>query len=233
MRKQLVLMVFLVASYKNLSAQSSENQLNFSYMLVGQLRVSDAWSIHADVQEVNYEALGHFSQFITRIGMNYHLSDGSMFTAGAGYIRSVPFENDSNDLSSNELRLWQDARLRNNFGRLRISHRYRFEERWIKRQEDIRFAFRVRYLILFSIPLNHQEVQPGTWSLTGFDEVFVNVPALVLSLNRISGGLSYQLNQSASLQVAYQYSTGNGDINQRIQTGLFWRPDFRKPDKTR
>ncbi|MEZ4773206.1 MAG: DUF2490 domain-containing protein [Bacteroidia bacterium] len=232
MYKRLALFVLLVVVYRYLIAQSSENQMNFSYLYLGQLRISDSWSIHTDVQEVNYEALNHFSQVIIRVGANYHLKGGSILTSGIGYVRSVPFDESTLDSASDELRLWQDVRLKNTLGRLKVGHRYRFEERWVTNGADTKFSYRTRYHLSFTIPINHKEIKPGTVSLAIFDEIFINMPDLNLGLNRISGGLGYQLNPTTSLQISYQHSVGNGDISRRIQTGLFWRPDFRKAKKS-
>ena len=213
-----LILAFCVSS---LSAQKATDPLGIWYMYFGTHRLSDKLSIHNELQHRHYDIPGDFNQLLTRLGINYHHSSGAIFTTGIGYIRTQAFDID-NPIS--EFRIWQEMRLRNRVGRVRIGHRYRFEERWVEGD----FSTRARYRIIATIPLTHKDIQPGTLSFVTYDEIFINISDNPFSQNRLYFALGLQLSETVGIQAGYLYNRiGPGDFH-RLQTGLFWNPDLRK-----
>lgn len=228
MRTLTILFLISISLTGTTFSQTAEDVWGIWYMYFGTLRVHDDWSIHTELQHRNYEVPGNFNQLLTRVGINRHLESGGILTTGVGYIRTVPFEEDPDNWGSREFRIWQELRLSNRLGRIRVGHRYRFEERWVNTPDGRNFSTRARYRVIFTLPLNTKDIEPGTFSLAAYDEIFINISNNPFSQNRLYGALGYQISKPLGIQLGYLYNRlGPQNLN-RLQIGFFWNPDFRE-----
>ena len=114
----------------------------------------------------------NFNQLLPRVGVNYKIDDNAMVTAGYALIPTQSEFNDGwNESMSVENRIWQQFILRNKVGNISIRHRYRLEQRWIKKVDVIQvsnntteseltylYKNRARYMISVKLPLSKKEV---------------------------------------------------------------------------
>jgi len=216
----LILITLIPAS---LSAQK-EGPGNW-LMYFGTNKVTDKLSIHTEVQYRNHTAvLVTIEQLLLRTGLNYHITEKAIVTAGYGYVAGHIFESEQTHPETEEHRLFQQFILKNSVGRFYFEHRYRFEERWVNKI----FKTRARYRLMLSIPLNRQKIEKGAFFIGIYDEVFVNLKQTFFDRNRLYGAVGYQFNKSANVQVGMMHQQVNTIGKWNLQFALTWNLDFRK-----
>ena len=71
-----------------------------------------------------------------------------------------------------ECRMYQEALIPQKIGtRFFVTHRYRFEQRWVKGQD---FRTRFRYNIFLNVPLNKPTLQKNAVYVALYNEIFIN-----------------------------------------------------------
>ncbi len=218
-------LVLSILTPLSLQAQNLGNWI----MYFGQNRVHDDWSIHTEVQYRSREVIPNSEQLLNRIGLNYHLDNGTMVTGGYGYI--LNYDDEDNHVTHREHRIWQQLILKSVvLKRIHFEHRYRVEQRWINVIEAKRiYTNRLRYRLAASIPINNKNMDDNTLFFSTYNEVFLNVEKHnIFGLNRLYFALGFKFNDMVSVQVGYldQFTTKS---NHRLQFGFFINPDFRKP----
>ncbi|MGE5943148.1 MAG: DUF2490 domain-containing protein, partial [Flavobacteriales bacterium] len=98
-------------------------------------------------------------------------------------------------LSINEHRIFQQFISVQNIGSIKLSHRYRFEQRFV--EDD--FKMRFRYFLGLNIPFKN--TSPLYFS--AYNELFLNTKSAVFDRNRLYGGVGYQLNDNIKFEVGY------------------------------
>ncbi|MGS0014547.1 DUF2490 domain-containing protein, partial [Escherichia coli] len=72
---------------------------------------------------------------------------------------------------TNEFRIWEQLILNNTIDRLKIEHRYRFEQRFINGDS---YRNRFRYRLNTILPINNKVIQKKTFYLSLSDEIALN-----------------------------------------------------------
>ena len=200
-------------------------------MYFGSHKLSSTYSIHSEVQIRLYEPFRNFNQGFFRLGLNYHINEYSLLTAGYGFFRTESFVKDHNKTYSNEHRIWQQFILRNKISRVAFEHRYRLEQRWISSwngEED--YKNRVRYRLYVAVPLNHEAMEDGTIYLAFYDEIFLDVSDTPFDQNRLYGAVGYKLNNALNFQAGYlRHRLGSTPLN-RLQFAVFLNTGTRKAE---
>ena len=168
---------------------------------IGNKKVDSKWNIHNEVQYRNYDAIGDLEQLLLRTGVGYNLSENNHnLLLGYGYILSQNYSADTEDkLDVNEHRIFQQFTSKQKIGNVSLSHRYRFEQRFV----DSDFKMRLRYFLAFKVPILKTETSPTKLYLSAYNEVFLNTESDVFDLNRLYGGLGYQLNNNVRIEAGY------------------------------
>ncbi|MBK7483227.1 MAG: DUF2490 domain-containing protein [Flavobacteriales bacterium] len=221
----------------------------------GDHRVSDHWGIHTEAHWRRADMGLHWQQMLVRPAVNYHLSDQVMFTLGYSYYRNYPYGTFPTAFPSWEHQAYQQVQLNQPIGRLRISHRFRMEERFIAQlnaSENDPFAGeldrygyqnRFRYRAWFTVPLSKRDrTGAGVFTANLYDELFLNFgdPQRLdlMNQNRISALLGYQA--TASMQVIAGYLHQNlqrpgaaagadlMEVNSTLHMVVVWNLDLRK-----
>ena len=219
-----LLILFLGQFTASLAAQG---ELGNWLMYFGQNRISDQLSIHSEVQYRHHTTLPtDVEQLLLRAGLNYHIASNAMLTAGYGYITSYDFDGDYRMADTKEHRIWQQFILTNNLGRIKFEHRYRVEQRWV----DQIYRSRLRYRIMAFIPLNRKLIEPGTWFIGIYDEVFLNTKSTFFDRNRLFGGVGYQLSKTSNFQLGILHQRVNTFGKWYLQMAVVFNPDFRKKE---
>ena len=115
---------------------------------------------------------------------------------GYGFIDSRNKVIETNEiLKVNEHRIYQQFISKQAIGKIKIQHRYRFEQRFI--EDD--FKLRYRYFLSLKIPLLKTNKK---YYFSAYNEIFINATGEnTFDRNRIYGGLGYQLNSNIKLRI--------------------------------
>ena len=168
---------------------------------IGNKKVNSKWNIHNEVQYRNYDAIGDLEQLLLRTGLGYNLSENNHnLLLGYGYILSQNYIADTqNKMDVNEHRIFQQFTSKQNVGSVSLSHRYRFEQRFVESD----FKMRLRYFLAFKVPILKTETSPTKLYLSAYNEVFLNTESYVFDRNRVYVGLGYQLNKNVRIETGY------------------------------
>lgn len=168
---------------------------------IGNKKVNSKWNIHNEVQYRNYDAIGDLEQLLLRTGLGYNLSENNHnLLLGYGYILSQNYIADTqNKMDVNEHRIFQQFTSKQNVGSVSLSHRYRFEQRFVESD----FKMRLRYFLAFKVPILKTETSPTKLYLSAYNEVFLNTESDVFDRNRVYVGLGYQLNKNVRIETGY------------------------------
>ncbi|MCU0450392.1 MAG: DUF2490 domain-containing protein [Bernardetiaceae bacterium] len=170
------------------------NILNLRYQLA--LR----WTLSGEAQLRSLGFYHNFHYYEAKAALGYKVTDQLSVLVGGGtyqtYREGGSFvEPKVND----EFRLWSQVNLQNSWGRLRIEHRYRWENRWTLRGYRNRFRYRLQGLL----PLNQPKVLPRTLYLLAWNELFFTDVPTYFERNRVFGGLGYEVSPRLALQAGW------------------------------
>ena len=189
-------------------------------MYFGTHKISEKYSLHYETQLRNYEVISNFNQLLPRVGLNYHIDENSIVTAGYAFIPTQnTFDKGWGEEMITENRIWEQFILRNSINRIKIRHRYRLEQRWVKAGDITTYKNRARYMLSVKLPISKNEESPLFISL--YDEIFLNISDNPFDQNRLFAALGYQVNKQMNIQLGYlRHRSGSLDLN-RLQLALF------------
>ena len=121
---------------------AQESNLGNWLIYIGSKKVNEKWNIHNEVQYRNYNAIGDLEQLLLRTGIGYNLTENNNnLLLGYGYILSENYAQNGRDkFDVNEHRIFQQFTTKQKLGKLGLSHRYRFEQRFV--EDDFKMRFR-------------------------------------------------------------------------------------------
>jgi hypothetical protein len=195
----ILLIVLLGLPVKN---QAQSSSLGNWLIYFANKPLNEKWNWHHAAQHRNYNALGDLEQLLLRTGIGYNLTENNNNVLfGYAFIHSQNYIDGMEDKErSDEHRIYQQFITLQKFGRLRLQHRYRFEQRWI---EDQDFRLRFRYFLALNLALNKKEFTDKTFYLSAYNEIFLNNNQVVFDRNRLYGGLGYQLNRHLRFEIGH------------------------------
>ena len=204
----------------NIKGQNSEENLGNWFMYFGTHKLSEKYSLHYETQLRNYELVSNFNQLLPRVGLNYHIDKNTSLTAGYAFIPTQNvFDQGWGEEMVAENRIWEQFILKNVVNRMKIRHRYRLEQRWVKLGEETTYKNRARYMLSVKLPISKNEDSPLFISL--YDEIFLNISDNPFDQNRLFAALGYQFNKQMNFQVGYlRHRSGNLNLN-RLQLAVF------------
>lgn len=220
-KKRIFYLICIVFISNNVKGQNqTENELGNWLMYFGTHKISEKYSLHYETQLRNYEIISNFNQLLPRVGLNYHIDESSIVTAGYAFI---PTQNEFDKGWGKEMvtenRIWEQFILRNSINRVKIRHRYRLEQRWVKAGDITTYKNRARYMLSVKLPISKNEESPLFISL--YDEIFLNISDNPFDQNRLFAALGYQVNKQMNIQLGYlRHRAGSLDLN-RLQLALF------------
>ena len=182
----------------------------FSLHFDGQLRSTDQWR---DVQTI-----------LLRPGLNFHLSKKVVLTTGYAFIAGRRTVGAVSSLLP-EHRVWQQAIVNHKIKTVAVTHRLRFEERFLSKAKVVgddletdgfNQAFRLRYFLRNILPFNGKADFKQGWFAAVQDEVFLNtgnkaaVNGKTFDQNRLYGAIGYRFASKIDVETGY--------VNQYINT---------------
>ncbi|MFV5694708.1 DUF2490 domain-containing protein [Flavobacterium sp. LB3P122] len=128
-----------------------------------------------------------------RTGLGYNLSENNNnVLLGYAYIYSEPYIAVTNDkLRTGEHIIFQQFIAKQQFGRVSVLHRYRFEQRFL--QDD--FKMRLCYSLSLNIPINKKVMDKNAFYASLSNEDFINAQQKQYDRDRIYGGVGYCLSK--------------------------------------
>ena len=165
-------------------------------------------SIISDVQLRSRDALDGAQTLLLRAGLNHAVGTRHNVAVGAAYIGNDARGGDR----LSEFRLWQQWVIAQPLGNTALSHRFRFEQRWLEQPGNRNVdSLRLRYFaraVHRDLP-DWLTASVGADYLAGQNEIFLNLTARdelngeVFDQNRLYGGLGWQLSERIDLEVGY------------------------------
>lgn len=213
--KECILLFALFAFVMPNKSQAQDSNIGNWLIYIGNKKLKNGWNIHNEVQYRNYDAIGDLEQLLLRTGIGYNLTENNNnLLVGYGYILSENYIGDSNDkVSVNEHRVFQQFTTKQKIGKIGLSHRYRFEQRFVEQD----FRMRVRYFLGLNVPLTYKENGENPLYLSAYNEIFLNTESSVFDRNRVYGGLGYKFSKALRLELGYMNqifeNSGRDQIN--------------------
>lgn len=167
------------------------------------------WGGYFEAQERNYGVVSHFYYYEAKAGISYNFDNTSSVLVGTGRYSTYGYDAVDEGPQVTETRLWEQFINIQYLGRIKFEHRYRVEQRFI----NTGYRNRFRYRLNVTVPINKPKVQPGTFFVSTFDEVFLNNIQPNFERNRVSSSLGYQFSKTFNLQAGYMNQYNNNSLN--------------------
>lgn len=209
--KNIVLLFLFLAVSKPVYSQ--KNDVGNWLIYFGNKQINEKWNLHHEVQYRNFNFIGDTEQLLFRAGLGYNLSENNNnLLLGYGFIYNEPYIGSSEDKRNfNEHRIYQQFITRQNYNKLSLQHRYRFEQRFI--EDD--FKLRLRYFLGLNYSLTQKETLDNTFYLSMYNEVFANTERNYFDRNRLYGGLGYRFSKNVRSEIGFMNQTlQNSSSNQ-------------------
>ncbi|MDO5975682.1 DUF2490 domain-containing protein [Flavivirga jejuensis] len=201
MKKKVSMAALIMALMLPIFMQGQDSNLGNWLIYIGNKKLNSKWNIHNEVQYRNYNAIGDLEQLLLRTGLGYTFNENkNNVLLGYGYIASENYIGNTDDkVSVNEHRLFQQFTSKQNIGRVKLNHRYRFEQRFV--EDD--FKLRFRYFLGLNIPLCNKEDKSSKYYFSAYNEIFLNTKTSIFDRNRVYGGIGYNINNNIRLEAGY------------------------------
>ncbi|MFC0775829.1 DUF2490 domain-containing protein [Terrimonas alba] len=218
------LLVYISCSFCGLNAQTQFSGWLASF---NTFKTGKRTSIHADVQWRSSNEWKHTQTLLLRSGLNVHLNKHFTVTGGYAFIHNRRVLGDISGYTP-EHRLWEQLLYNHKVKTLSISHRLRFEQRFMAKtiiaDEELKkdgslYANRIRYFIRNVIPFQQQKAFSKGLFAALQNEVFVNignkanVNGKYFDQNRLYVALGCRVNPAFDLETGYLNQYINGRNN--------------------
>ena len=166
---------------------------------IGNKKLNKKWNLHHEIQYRNYDAIEDLEQLLLRTGLGYTFKENKRnILLGYGYISSENYMGNTTDKNTvNEHRIFQQFSSEETLGKLKLSHRYRYEQRFVEGD----FKMRLRYFLGLKVPLKIKEKNNYYFSL--YNEIFINTKSSLYDRNRLYGGIGYKFSQGLRFETGY------------------------------
>ncbi len=212
--RSLILALAILSVFESNAQGPDENQLGAWYMYFYNTTFKESnWGIQGDIQYRDWRGLGDREQLLLRSGLTYTPENsGVKFTFGYANISTGQFGTEIDDPVI-EHRIYQEALFSNKlFKRLLLSHRFRYEQRWV---EDQDFRTRYRYNLFINVPFNNESLIKNTYYFAFYNELFINGERNIgddrnvqfFDRNRTYLGLGYAINNKMRVQLGWMEQT--------------------------
>ncbi len=194
---------------------SQDSDLGNWMIYIGNKKLNSKWNIHNEIQYRNYNAIGDLEQLLIRGGLGYNLTENNNnILLGYGYILSENYIGNTDEKNSiNEHRIYQQFVTKQSVGKLKLSHRYRFEQRFVESD----FKMRFRYFLSLNYPIKTFTTSNSLMYAAAYNEIFLNTESSVFDRNRLFGGIGWKLNNKLKFEVGYMNqffeNSGRDQIN--------------------
>ena len=190
------------------------------------MRVGDRWSFFAQGEVRTWKFLHDLNEILWRFSGRYDFS--KKYRGEFGYVRVDTWPYEGTGLGKfDENRFFQELLIKHGWGRTKVNHRFRLEQRWITTPENgTLYSNRFRYKLKFKWPLKGDKIMPGSYYAMVLNEIFIDFDRngywfnlngfdKGLNQNRLNAGIGRQLTKDSSLTVSVMW--------QHRPNADFWR----------
>ena len=214
METRLVFFLLLLLSQYAL-AQSPEKDIEQQQFIwlrySNRLTINERWLLYSEIETRWFAFANRLHQWVLpRVQLHYQIGPGADVALGNTlFLQALPqMADEAVDRIRPEIRPHQELNLSQSLGKMKISHRYKIEERFFQRtsvdQPD--FNFRFRYRLQVQVPLTNPEKHIPV-SVRVFDEVMFNagknIVYNVFDQNRIFADCQVKLSPHWTVEVGY------------------------------
>ena len=212
---------------KNIIIQSLSS---FAYSTT--FEFSPKWNLSTEFQERIFLDPVRQSQIFAKSQVNFSpLKDIILGTGFAYYLNSPGDPEFASSFKVPEIRLNHDLGYKHKFKNLILGHRYRMEERFIRKRlndaliDGYRFVERLSYMVSLECNLVRSKTKDHDLSLKLSDGIYINSNSGIIyntfDQNRFYAGLNYQLIKNLNVELGYinmfqQRSSGSEYLNRNI-----------------
>ncbi len=238
----LILTCFGLVSFALAQSRQVVNQSIQWSFLSSTIKFSPRYSLFTE-QQMGFAEYRNM-QHVFRAGMEYTaIKKLAIIPFGYAYTWNYIYGKQPATFVNNEHTLWQQIVYKQTISRVALSHRLRSEERYIQTHSmtansDVvnngfnNRQFRLRYRAQVNIPLNRKKIEPKTFFLSLWDEIFMSWGRVVTyhkpDQNRLFTGVGYQFTKSLTMQTGFYYQMlvkSNG-LRQENNTGLLFQLNY-------
>ena len=175
-----------------------------------QQKFNEKWQFSSDIQIRSSDRLNYINTVLIRPGIGYNINENQTVTIGYTYFGTWEKENDT-FIYENENRIFEQFQIENNLRKIEISNRLRYEQRFIREQNDHFFAQRIRYNIQAVFPLIANSPFTKGMYTSIQNELFLNVQGKsklnnnVFDQNRSYIGWGYRFSKKLNLEADYMF----------------------------
>ncbi len=163
------------------------------------LNLTRHWNVFEESQLRSQFFYNNFSYYEIKGGAGYSFKK---MAAAIGFGRFITYS-DGDDFKkpyvNKEWRLWEQFLVNSYIGRVKFENRVRVEQRWTS---SLGYRNRLKYRLNSIVPLK-KKITPGTFYLSGWDEIYLTDSDPHFETNRIYAGAGYQLSKSVTLQSGF------------------------------
>ena len=228
--KKVLLLTVVYLSFVSLTVAQTKNVTKKDKQWLqyyNTIKLNNSWIIKSDGGFRWENRFENNSQYIIRTGLAYKIMPKMQVLLGIAHLGF--YNND--ELSRREIRPYQEFTINDLYGKLKIQHRYRLEERYFStiNSSATSFNYRFRYRIYVTFPIVDfsEEEKSSKLFLNLGDEIFINagkdIVYNIFNQNRVLLGTTYQLNKNFSFTFTYNFEFGARNQPQEFtQNNIFW-----------
>lgn len=193
------------------------NQIGW-FVYNGDHKLSKNLTLHTEYQWRRVNWITDWQQSLARLGAAYKLSEKIKVGGGYTFFITYPYGKypvADTGVPTPEHRLYEDIQLNDALGIVKLSHRFRLEQRWLANPDENGshtivswdYQNRIRYQLSAMLPLQGQTIDDHELYLSFFDELFIgfgkNVGYNIFNQNRIYGAVGYQFSENFKVELGY------------------------------
>jgi len=194
--------------------QTSTNT-NGWFVLNGDVALNERWAMLFDASARRSGTFDESMANFVRGGLAYEINEHVRVAVGANWSRTYPYGELPADYPVTERRVWQQAVVSHEVGRLDLSHRYRLEQRFRGRRNDpdvdqIDYwerSSRFRYQAKATLPFSGDAIEPREWYASVANELLIgigrHVQYNIFDQNRATASLGYRLTRNWRTEVGF------------------------------
>jgi len=176
---------------------SGFNMTSFTY------KHNQKWSAYLELQERSLEKFELPDYYEMKGGVGYNFNKNNQLFVGMGKYGTYK----NSRFYQREFRLWLQYTLSHNIDRIKFDHRFRAEKRffYFPQSDQHKNDERFRYRLSATLPLNNGKMQPKTFFINAFEEMFAGPDEPAFKRNRFFGGFGYQFNDFITSNLGYMW----------------------------
>jgi hypothetical protein len=202
-------------TFGQFNARNTTENFNSWFMYFGNHKLSDKIGWHSEVQLRRNDGVSNAQQLLLRTGVDFYTKSNSRLTVGYAFVETHPYGEFAVTKSFPEHRIWQQLLTSQSLGKVKLSHRYRLEQRMIGNSSTGKFSngrYENRFRYMAKVILNLTNSEKPVF-LAAYDELFLNfgkeVAYNLFDQNRLYGAIGFTLAPDVKLELGY--------LNQRVQ----------------